>query len=263
MLPIDKQMLFLLTRVPKLSSARFVEIYTARGYSAQSIRNILSRLKQECYIESPERSNYAITEFGRRTLHAVANKGFRYQEEWDGQWHLVTFEIPESIRSKRYQLKGLLTSLGFAALYGSTYISPWNYTGQIAQLVDQLELQPHVTQIRGALQPFTLTREQAGRLWDLDKVRSAQEQKWEWFQQTWLQEVKRNIASGDALQLFIRYLELGEEMGELVILDPMLPPDFLPEGWRGSEMLGTFYTHFSSLHRDVPKEEYFYPLMVE
>lgn len=261
MLSIDKQMLFLLTCVPSISIQRFLEIYTARGYSQQSVRNIVSRLKQLGYIEAVKRSQYAITEHGQRTLISIASKGFHYGDQWDGQWQLVTFEIHESDRSKRYQLRGSLISLGFAALHKNTYICPWDYVDEVDRLTAKFELRDNVAQMKGAFQHFAITPELAARMWGLEKIKAAHQEKWNWFHQDFIPATERYKQAGDALQLFILYLELGEIMGELVILDPMLPAELLPPGWMGQQVMSTFNEQFGSMYHDIPKDAYYYPLM--
>lgn len=261
MLSIDKQMLFLLTCVPSITVQRFIEIYTARGYSQQSVRNVVSRLKGLGYIEAVERSNYSITEHGRRTLTAIAGKGFNYGNQWDGQWQLVTFEIPDSERSKRYQLRNALINLGFAALYKNTYISPWNYVDEVERLTANLELADNVTQMKGTFQHFSMTPELASKMWNLEDVRAAQNEKLRWFHEEFVPEIERLKGEGDALQLFISYLELGEMMSAYVILDPMLPAQLLPPDWKGQQLLDSLYRTFSVLHHEVPEDAYYYPLM--
>ncbi|WEK54462.1 MAG: PaaX family transcriptional regulator C-terminal domain-containing protein [Candidatus Cohnella colombiensis] len=262
MISFEKQILFLLTRVPSISIQQFIEIYTARGYTQQSIRNAVSRLKKLGYIEAKERSRYSITDHGQRTLSAVANKGYyHYSNQWDGEWQLVTFEIPDVDRAKRYQLRNQLTNLGFAPLHKNTYISPWNYVDEVNRLAEQLELQSHVTQMKGQLQHFEMTRERAASMWNLDEVRSSQDEVWVWFENEYFPTINRLKEQKDALQIFIKYLELGERMGGLAILDPMLPEPFLPIGWRGSELMSSLYEQFASLHHDVPEDAFYYAFM--
>ncbi|MBW7476380.1 hypothetical protein K0T92_16730 [Paenibacillus oenotherae] len=261
MLSIDKQMLFLLTRVPSITVQRFIEIYTARGYSQQSVRNVLSRLKGLGYIETVERSNYAITDHGRRTLSAIAGKGFLYGAEWDGQWQLVTFEIPDSERSKRYQLRNSLINLGFAPLYKNTFISPWNYVDEVNRLTVNLELQSNITQMKGSFQHFAITRELAAKMWNLDNIRAIQKEKILWFYNEYMPAVEKLKEEGNALQLFIRYLELGESMSEYIILDPMLPAELLPPDWQGQQVLELFYRNFSTLYHCIPEDAYYYAFM--
>ena len=62
MLSIEKQILYLLTRVSVIEVQELVRIYEGRGYSSQYIRNVLSQLKKDGYVESPFRSTYKIKE---------------------------------------------------------------------------------------------------------------------------------------------------------------------------------------------------------
>lgn len=261
MLSIDKQILFLLSRLDTISVQRFIEIYSTRGYSPQSVRNVLSRLKQAGYVVTSARSLYSITPHGRSTLHSIANKGYHYGDEWDGQWHLVMFEIAEAERSKRYQFKNALQNLGFAPLYTNTFISPWNYVEEVDRLRSELDLVDHVTQMKGTFQQALITPEKANKMWQLDHINELHLRKWEWFHTNLLPRLESYRQEANYLQIFVCYLELGEAMGEVVIADPMLPWELLPDNWMGQKLLIAFGSLFSSLYKDVPKDTYYYEFM--
>lgn len=263
MLSIEKQILFLLTKVPSLSVKKLIEIYTARGYTPQSIRNVIAKHKKLGYVESIKRSYYRLTEHGKKTLYSIANKGIHYGEDWNGEWQLVTYDIPEVDRTKRYHFRNALLNLGFAALHKNTYISPWDYVDEVNRIVEATRLEASVKQIKGRFQHFIITPEKAYTMWNLEKIKLAHDRKWEWYHQTFIPKLKINRDAKEPLQIFIQYLELGEEMGELAIIDPMLPAELLPPHWRGAEIMGTFYQCFSSLHQEVPTDAYYYPLMIE
>jgi len=46
-------------------------------------------------------------------------------KQWDGKWHLLTFDIPESRRRLRDHIRGTLKTLGFQHLQHSVWIFPY------------------------------------------------------------------------------------------------------------------------------------------
>lgn len=58
--------------------------------------------------------------------------------EWDGQWTVVAFSVPEQARSLRTSLRSRLRVLGFAALYDGLWVSPHDLGTQAQELLRDL-----------------------------------------------------------------------------------------------------------------------------
>ena len=70
------------------------------------------------------KSFVALTKKGSlETLLIKAN--VQKQDEWDGKWRLVIFDIPEDADLQRDRLRGLLKRYGFYKLQASVFISPF------------------------------------------------------------------------------------------------------------------------------------------
>ncbi|UJF33469.1 PaaX family transcriptional regulator C-terminal domain-containing protein [Paenibacillus hexagrammi] len=254
MLSIEKQLLFLLSRSTGMESQELIRIYEHRGYSAAYIRNGLSRLKKEGYAVSPSRSSYQITESGRAFIYSINQKPLLYSRTWDGNWHLVMLEIPESERKKRDQFRADILQTGFGLLYNSVYIAPWSYSQEITQLIEKYELHGRVTQFQGTIQGKSLTPNDAVSLWGLEQVAGIYQDKRSWFHQEFEPRMDAALRHSDQLlELFVCYLHLGEVISELYLADPMLPEELLPEGWEGRTILQTFLGHMDRLTRAIPE----------
>lgn len=56
----------------------------------------------------------------------VSRMGVTKQENWDGKWRMVIFDIPEEAHDKRDHLRRLLKRQGFVKLQASVLVSPYS-----------------------------------------------------------------------------------------------------------------------------------------
>ncbi len=93
--------------------------------------------------------------------------------EWDGHWHLVSFEISEDRRRSRDLLRERLVELLTASLGGGLYVSTYDITPWIANTAEQLDVSESVAMMTcSSLTVGTATRppDIARRLWPLDAL---------------------------------------------------------------------------------------------
>ncbi|WP_127533324.1 PaaX family transcriptional regulator C-terminal domain-containing protein [Paenibacillus kobensis] len=241
MISVEKQMLFLLSKADNLETQELIRIYAKRGYSAAYIRNMLSRLKKDRYVDSPSRSTYRITDAGRAFVHSINRKPQLYGEQWDGQWHLVLTAFPEAERKRREQVRAALLQTGFGHMYSGVYLSPWAYREELAELFRLHEAEPYTTVFSGRLEGGPLSPEQAVKIWALPEIAEKYEEKRRWFHDQFEPSLAEALGTNremtDALDVFVLYLALGEQISELYLIDPMLPFELLPHDWIGREVL--------------------------
>lgn len=255
MLSIEKQMLSLLSRTNHMEIQELIRIYEKRGYSATYIRNALSRLKKEGYVVSPSRSLYEATESGRSFIRSINRKPQRYDEKWDGQWHIVMLEVPEEERRKRDQFRSLMLELGFGLLYHSVYISPWDTLEDVLECVRALGLEGNCTYVQGEIRHGVILPEKARNVWQLEKVGALYQEKRGWFEAEFLQAMRSVFESGkDALELFLLYLELGEAISDLYLADPMLPEELLPSDWTAPGLLEDMFGTYRTIEQAIPAD---------
>jgi phenylacetic acid degradation operon negative regulatory protein len=263
MLSIEKQILFLLTKKNELSAKELVQIYTKRGYKEQSIRNVLSRLKKEEYIRAGNRSMYSIIEKGQDFLAFVNRKPWQYDIEWRNMWYFVHFEIPETLRTKRDQLRYQLIQLGFGQLYKGVYISPWDYRKQLLSLVRQNGVEEYVMLSEASVLINDITKERVAAVWPLAEVHGLYEERWSWYQTQFLPSLNKEIQGGmDPLELFALYLHIGEVISEISLKDPMLPLSLLPSNWIGRQVISELYRSFQSFTTLIPRDSVYFEFLV-
>ncbi|MHA6529309.1 PaaX family transcriptional regulator C-terminal domain-containing protein [Paenibacillus sp. BAC0078] len=257
MLSVEKTMLFLLSRVDQMGAQQFVEIYELRGYTSTYIRNALSRLKKEGYISSPSRSQYQITAAGRSYIHSINSKPARSLEPWDQSWDVVMLEVPEQERKKRDQFRTAILQLGFGLLYNSVYISPWNYRKEVAEQIQQLQLEGKVSVLHGQFETGSITPDKAYAIWQLDKIEAMYREKQSWLQQEFTPLMNEALREGQALHLFLRYLQIGEVFSGLLMADPSLPDELLPANWPGKRVIAELTGHWQLLAAAIPRDSFY------
>ncbi|AFC33244.1 putative PaaX family transcriptional regulator [Paenibacillus mucilaginosus 3016] len=257
MLSIEKQILFLLSRSGPMDTQELLRIYERRGYTAPTIRNALSHLKKNGYAVSPARSVYEITETGRTFIRTINRKPQFYDRAWDGSWHLVMVEIPEAERRRRDAFRADIRQTGFGLLYHSVYIAPWNYSEEVQDLLGKHGIGDKARQFHGSMQEPRLSAAEAAEIWELAAAGREYEKMWAWYTSICLPAAGNLLAQGEAadpLDLFTLYLELGEVISGLYLVDPMLPPELLPADWQGRHQLRTMQEGLRQLAEAIPAD---------
>ncbi|GMK40580.1 phenylacetic acid degradation operon negative regulatory protein PaaX [Paenibacillus sp. CCS19] len=261
MLSVEKQMLFLLSKADQLQSQDLIRIYEKRGYSAPYIRNGLSKLKKEQYVDNPTRSTYSITESGRSYIRSINRKPMLYSTTWEGTWHLVLLSFPESERKRRDQLRADLLQTGLGLLYSGVYVSPWPYKEELSELIHKHSAGQYVTIFTGKLDHGEITSQEAEEIWSLKEVNRVYEEKLHWYDEHFeplLQDTLNNRSSAAfevyALELFVLFLTLGEAINELYLIDPMLPPELLPVNWRCRDILQKLSDGLTTVIDAIPSD---------
>ncbi|NUR58287.1 MAG: PaaX family transcriptional regulator [Catenulispora sp.] len=139
--------------------------------------------------------------------------------DWDGQWTLVGFSLPEAWRRERHDLRSRLTWGGFGPLQNGLWVAPGSVDA--AALLDDLGLDAHLRVFRGtALKPTEVSTivETA-----FDTAAIAAE--YHAFVQRWSQP---GAGSPDPLG---SQLLLHTDWLEMVRRDPHLPAEHLPADW--------------------------------
>ncbi|WP_230633157.1 PaaX family transcriptional regulator C-terminal domain-containing protein [Paenibacillus athensensis] len=235
-----------------------IRIYEKRGYSAAYIRNMLSQLKKDGYADSPSRSTYRITGSGRSFIRSVNRKPQLYGQSWDGQWHLVLMSFPETERKRRDRVRADLLQTGFGQLQGGVYVSPWAYREELADLLQRHEAQTYATVFTGRLEQGRLSPEQAADVWALADIAARYADKLRWlreqFEPAFAAALNSGVGTAGALELFVLYLALGEQINELCLADPMLPLELLPQGWTGQQALERLLGRLQQAEAAIPRD---------
>ncbi len=217
------------------------------GIAIETVRSCMRRLISEGIFERDGEGRDAMfraTAAGRSLLdvtqqrHLLAYAQDAAGRGWDRRWRLVSFAIPESLRTARDAFRDHLLALGGASIQPGVYVSPHRWDLDIRAEADRLGIAEHVSlastddlSVGGITDP----RRIVSRLWPLDELAH----RYQAFIDTYqgvpgqLDDMRRRgqrISEHDflpgVLHLAIRFNECFEQ-------DPLLPPELLPRPWPG------------------------------
>jgi hypothetical protein len=111
----------------------------------QSVRRAIGRLIKKGYIQKSGKK-YRLTNEGQLRLDKLLvssemrNKLQLVKQKWDGKWRIVIFDIKESRRTTRDELRNFLVQTGFSKLQDSVWVYPFRCDEVVAILKFKLTL---------------------------------------------------------------------------------------------------------------------------
>lgn len=161
--------------------------------------------------------NAELTKEGKKRLQGIVPV-FPLDRKWDGNWHVVVFDVPEHLRKERAALRECLRKMGFGRLQDSVWISPINFLGTIQRLAEEMGLGNSVLCCKTTNLGELDAQDLAHRVWDL----SALNEKYKAF----LEYLSKNGTKYDSMRILFWYLSILQS-------DPQLPGELLPQNWSG------------------------------
>ena len=199
----------------------------ALGLSEHLVRTTCNRLVGEGWLESRRRgrrSYCGFSTYGARQYERAAARIYAGDKPpWDGHWTLIPGGgLP---RSERRQLAEQLGWLGFGQLAGDLFIRAGFNEDQDAAL-RELDVDAPVFRAEGRALPGTLSA-LCRTAWPVERLDRSYRSFMGWF---------GPLAEGrepGPLDAFRLRFALIHAYRRIVLTDPDLPPDLLPQGWRG------------------------------
>jgi phenylacetic acid degradation operon negative regulatory protein len=225
---------YCLPRSARLPSAALVTLAGDFGVTSASARAALSRLARRGVVEQTRqgrRTSYALGPAAARVLNRGSRRLVAFAqdaEDWDGQWTVVAFSMPEDRRDARHLLRSRLRWQGFAPLYDGMWVSPRAGAAEAAEAVEGLGV-PAVTVLRaGDVIPVGPGTRLPLQAWDLDEIAVSYRE----FLDRWTPAVQRlrrgDVTAGEALVVRTQIMDTYRRFPGL---DPQLPMRLMPVGW--------------------------------
>lgn len=248
MLSLDKQILYMLQHRHEITASEFIHIYKDRGKTEQTIRNTLSVLKKKGYILVNDRK-YTLTITGAGVIRSLELKISDRDMVWDGRWHFVMFSIPEQFRSRRNALRRELVQIGYGLLYDGLFVCPYNRETSVLEFVKQSGLDEWIRMASGEFGHGPITVSHAEQIWPVRATNEKYYQFIEWVNReidvwsVYLEPLTELLPWNVLLQV----LELGETFGEILLEDPYLPKELLPDNWMMQKAWELYNQHLNQL----------------
>ena len=230
---------FIVPRGGRVHVASLIDLVLPLGFSPNAIRLGLSRMARQGVFD--------VDRVGRRSYYSLNAKGLKWMEQgrvrafevkrrkWDGKWRLLVYNIPESMRDLRDNLRCKLQGLGYANMSASFWISPYDLHAELHRYMEERSILDYVETFTAGYTGQRSNKELAARIWRIDdwtkKYRTFLKK-----HEEFLGAYKRSAKSGSPMDLadcFARRFCMTAEYIALRLEDPMLPPELLPKNWVG------------------------------
>lgn len=138
---------------------------------------------------------------------------------WDKKWRILIFDIPEKIRWKRDVFRDKLKTLGFGMIQQSAWVSPHPFEDDVKEFIEAQNLDSFAylfisdSGFVGDVEKFV------ERVWKLEDLN---EKYWQLIQ---------DLSNGGKKQS-----DLSEVFFNLLLKDPFLPRELLPDSWYADEV---------------------------
>jgi len=168
---------------------------------------------------------FKITSQGRKYLKRLFPIYKLVESGWDGKWRVVIFDIAEQEREVRDTIRPKLLSLGFGKLQKSVYISPLDVLADLKEYLKNLNLYGKVV-VFEAKEVFTKDQRVVAKyVWNLGKLN-----------ERYLRIINKIYSRQeyDEKEWKHQKEEIKKEFFAVLLDDPILPKELLPEDWCGN-----------------------------
>lgn len=210
-----------------------IKALTPLGINERLTRTSVFRLVQDGWLESRKqgrRSFYSLTRTGQNYYQRAAARIYASkQTEWGGNWSLLfTSMVPEK---KREALNRGLLWLGYGRIAAGVFALPHNQREVLDELLADLCLDNTVVHMQAQTNDAENLKKLVLSRWHLDELQSLYRE----FISQYLnagKALKKQPPPDGQSQLLLRVL-LIHEYRRILLRDPELPAEMLPENWGG------------------------------
>ncbi|MPZ79199.1 MAG: PaaX family transcriptional regulator [Actinophytocola sp.] len=195
------------------------------GVSEHATRSTLTRMVNRGLLRRQKHGRRMYFGLTRRTAEILRDGHTRIwrtgavNDDWDGDWTLLGFSLPEAWQRQRHDLRAKLAWAGFGPLQGGLWIAPGHV--RVDDIVASLGLEAHVRVFRATVDEPTDVGQLVGDAYDLGPIAAGYRS----FLDRWADS---QPYPEDPLAA---HLSIVTEWLRIIRKDPRLPVRHLPEDW--------------------------------
>jgi len=118
-----------------------IDFFKQRRLEEKTMKQTIGRLQKYGLVEKNKNNNFLLTGKGEKVAEKILGYKKRLEEEWDGKYRLVIFDIPEVKRQQRNWLRQELYFLGYKKLQNSVFISKFSLTEELIHEIKEREIE--------------------------------------------------------------------------------------------------------------------------
>ncbi|MCK4781778.1 hypothetical protein KAS79_02520 [Candidatus Parcubacteria bacterium] len=195
----------------RLGRAPFSASKNLKKFNYLTIKRAMYNAEHKGWIKN----DLTLTKEGRKRLQGFLPEYFE-KRKWDGNWYLVSYDIPEEKKRFREILRENLKRLGFGKLHASLWISPFNFLEEAEEIVEEYNLSIYVILAVSDKVGREESRILANKIWNLKEINNH------------YQELIKKAQKKKPEKMIFEYMSILSR-------DPQLPVELLPEDWQGEE----------------------------
>ncbi|MFE6900664.1 PaaX family transcriptional regulator C-terminal domain-containing protein [Streptomyces sp. NPDC057717] len=226
----------LLGRPLAVSSGSVIAVLGQVGVSEEAVRSTLNRMVRRGLLERHRRGRktyFGLTPHAATVLEDGRDRIWHtgaVNRDWDGQWTMVGFSLPEAWRSERHDLRSRLVWAGFGPLQNGLWVAPAPV--DVREAVSGLGLEPYLRVFRATAASPTEVREVLEQAFDIPAVGARH--------QAFLKRWDRTDPVPEFPGELAGQLLLHTDWLSLVRQDPHLPAEHLPADWPAARAESVF-----------------------
>ncbi len=114
-----------------------INVFRDKRLKEKALRQTINRLREYGLVTKNKSNNFLLTAKGEKIAEKILGYKKRLEEEWDGKYRLVIFDIPEVDRIHRDWLRKELYFLGYEKLQNSVFVSKLSLTEDIIREIKE------------------------------------------------------------------------------------------------------------------------------
>lgn len=206
-------------------------IFSPPGSKKQSLYNAVQKLLKTGYLEKTIKNGIPYLRITGEGWQAC-QRDFSFlkmrKKKWNRKWCVVIFDFPEEKKSIRESLRNKLYQLGFGRLQRSIYISPFDFSDDMAEFLNSKKILGYAFVLTSKHRLMGNAKNLASYVWGLEKINKE-------YLALLKKTAKIKIIKDERKKRgFLQ--ETYFDLVNLIKEDPLLPYDLLPDNWLGEKV---------------------------